>query len=73
MHKVIDLSLSKAVIDLGPDAFAHDQSDVALSRVMRMGGVLLVGLTRESFNKNKRAVHNEYDRMANCNCPTIQR
>ena len=66
IHKVQDLSLSRAVIDLGPDVFAHGQAYVALSRVRSMDGVMLVGLTRGSFNKNKIEVHDEYDRLSHC-------
>ena len=66
IHKVQGLSLTRAVIDLGPDIFAHDQAYVALSRVRSMDGVMLVGLTRASFNKNKTEVHDEYDRLSRC-------
>ena len=45
--------MSRAVIDLGPDIFAHGQAYVALGRVRSMDGVMLVGLTRGSFNKNE--------------------
>ena len=51
IHKVQGLSLSRAVIGLGPDIFAHGQAYVALSRVRSMDGVMLVGLTRGSSNK----------------------
>ena len=46
-------SLRRAVIDLAPNIFAHGQTYLALSRVRSMDGVMLVGLTRGSFNKKK--------------------
>ena len=53
MHQIKGLSLSRAVIDLSPDIFAHAQSYVALSRVRSiphlacswLAGVMLVGST----------------------------
>ena len=53
------------------DIFAHGQAYVALSRVTSMNGVMLVGLTRGSFNNNKVKLHDQYDRLS-C-CPTIYR
>ena len=40
------------------------QQHVALSRVRRLDGVLLVGLLSASFDKNKSCVHDEYARLA---------
>ncbi len=60
------ISLDKVVIDLGSDIFDHDQAYVALSRVWRLEGVLLIGLIRASFDKNKSYVHDEYARLAGC-------
>ena len=66
IHKVQGLSLGKAVMDSGPDIFAHGQAYVALSRVRTMEGVMLVGLTMQSFNKNTRVVHDEYEGLSHC-------
>ena len=59
VHRVQGLSLDKAVIDLGSSIFAHGQAYVAFSRVRSLEGVLLIGLCRASFNKNKSCVHAE--------------
>ena len=64
IHKVQGTSLDKAVIGLGKDIFNHGQAYVALSRVRRLDGVLLVGLLRAFFDKNKSCVHEEYERLA---------
>ena len=60
------ISLDKAVIDLGEDFFDHGQAYVTLSRVRRLEGVLLVGLLRASFDKNKSCEHDEYACLARC-------
>ena len=56
IHKVQGTSLDKAVIDLGKDIFDHGKAYVALSRVRKLEDVLLVGLLRASFDKNKSCV-----------------
>ncbi len=65
-HKVQGISLHQADIDLGNDIFDHGQAYVALSRVRRLEGVLLIGLIIASFDKNKTYVHDEYARLAGC-------
>jgi ATP-dependent exoDNAse (exonuclease V) alpha subunit len=63
-HKVQGISLNKAAIDYGRDIFDHGQAYVALSRVRTLEGVLLIGLIRASFDKNKSYMHDEYARLA---------
>jgi len=58
------ISLDKAVINFGSDIFDHGQAYVALSRVRRLQGVLLIGLLVESFDRNMSCVHDEYARLA---------
>ena len=64
------ISLDKAVIDLESDIFDHGQAYVALGRFRRLEGVLLIGLLRAVFDKNKSCVHGEYiylhARLAGC-------
>ena len=64
IHKVQGISLDKAVIDLESDIFDHGQAYVALGRVRRLEGVLLIGLLTAPFDKNKSCVHGEYARLA---------
>ena len=66
IHKVQGIISDQAVIDLEKDMFDHGQAYVAMSRVRKLEGVLLVGLLRASFDKNKGCVHDEYARFARC-------
>ena len=63
VDRVHGLSLDRAVIDLGADILEHGQAYVALSRVRSVDGVMLIGLTRTAFTKNKRVVHGEYAQL----------
>jgi len=64
IHEVPGLSLDKAVIDIGKNAFAHGQAYVALSRVCNLEGVMLTGLQRSKLKLTDNAVHEEYARSA---------
>jgi hypothetical protein len=59
------LSMDRAVIDLGPDIFAHDQAYVALSRVRSLAGVLLSNFCEVSLRKTSAKVLLEYARLRN--------
>ena len=60
------LSLDKAAIDLGKNAFAHGQAYryVALSRVRNLEGVMHTGLQMSKLNLIDNAVHEEYAMLA---------
>lgn len=70
-HKVRCITLDKAVDDppSGSDIFDHGEASVALSRVRKLEGVLLIGLIRASFDKNKTYAHDECARLAAAGCP----
>ena len=63
-------NLDKAVIDLGINVFYLGQAYVALSSysVRMLEGILLIGLIRASFDKNKTYLHDEYVCTLGC-CP----
>jgi ATP-dependent DNA helicase PIF1 len=65
IHRVQGLSMDRAVIDLGPDIFAHGQACVALSRVRSLAGVLLSNFCEVSLRKTSAKVLLEYARLRN--------
>lgn len=65
IHRVQGLSMDRAVINLGPDIFAHGQAYVALSRVRSLAGVLLSNFCEVSLRKSSAKVLLEYARLRN--------
>ena len=63
IHRVQDLSLDRAVLDLVEEIFANGQDFVALSRVRTLAGVLLNSFHARCLAMTDPKVQAEYERL----------